>query len=347
MIQALDATPDLHTSASWFTHEDSNFFESFIDRADALVICRTKYDSVVATMIARGKARGIPVLFDIDDLVFDPEYVHLIMDALALPSGAQKGWNSWFAYVGRLGATLRLCDRVIVTNQYLADRVSAMLPALQTRIVPNFLNRGQQEASQKIWSLKCRSRFASDGRVNIGYFSGTPTHARDFAIAAPALARLLEQDRRLTLRAVGFLEPKGPLAKHKDRIEFYPLQDFLNLQRLIGEVEISIAPLQDNAFTNAKSELKYFEAGVVGTVSVASPTFAFRAAIRDGENGFLSCGNEWEKKLSEAISSFRDPSRYVRMLEQAYKHATEAYSWNIHGPQIAEAVFGRPGSLVV
>ena len=76
--------------------------------------------------------------------------------------------------------------------------------------------------------------------------------------------------------------------RYRDRIEFYPLQDFMNFQRLIAEVEINIAPLQDNTFTNCKSELKFFEAAICGTLTLATPTFSFRNSIVHGTTGFFS-----------------------------------------------------------
>ena len=96
---------------------------------------------------------------------------------------------------------------------------------------------------------------------HVGYFSGSPSHARDFAIAAPAIARLMRADPRVVLRVVGFFDPHPQLAALRDRIEVAPLQDFINLQRSIAEVEINIAPLQDNVFTNCKSDRRFFEAG--------------------------------------------------------------------------------------
>ena len=74
---------------------------------------------------------------------------------------------------------------------------------------------------------------------------------------------------------------RAAAARVPERIEVCPLQDFVNLQRLIGEVEINIVPLQDNAFTNCKSELKYFEAAIVETVTVATPTYTF-SRVRSG-----------------------------------------------------------------
>jgi hypothetical protein len=69
----LAANPDLGVSAAWFDHRDLNADDGFIDAADALVICRARYNARVAYIVARAHARGIPVLFDCDDLVFEVE----------------------------------------------------------------------------------------------------------------------------------------------------------------------------------------------------------------------------------------------------------------------------------
>ena len=44
MVQALAARPDLRLSAAWFTREDLDRTSDFVDRADLLIICRTRYD---------------------------------------------------------------------------------------------------------------------------------------------------------------------------------------------------------------------------------------------------------------------------------------------------------------
>jgi hypothetical protein len=80
----LAAKPDLGVSAAWFDHRDLNADDSFIDAAHALVICRARYNARVANMAARARARGIPVLFDCDDLVFDVTRAHLLVDSLGV-----------------------------------------------------------------------------------------------------------------------------------------------------------------------------------------------------------------------------------------------------------------------
>jgi glycosyltransferase involved in cell wall biosynthesis len=336
----LAANPDLGVSGAWFDHRDLNADDSFIDAAHALVICRARYNARVAYMVARARARGIPVLFDCDDLVFDNGRAHLLVDSLAVDPSNDDTWDFWFGYTGRIGATLRLCDSFITTNEYLAERALEYHPGLRTAIVPNYLNPQQQDVSETCYHVKQNSGWARDGRIHIGYFSGTPTHARDFAIVAPALCRLLARDPRIVLRVTGFLDPDDELMRYRNQIEFFPLQDFMNVQRLIAEVEINIAPLQDNSFTNCKSELKFFEAAICGTLTLATPTFAFRNSIVNGKTGFLVPSHSWDLALQEAVTVVEDKSRYETIATTAFEYVKKTYGWDRHAHTIARAVFG-------
>jgi glycosyltransferase involved in cell wall biosynthesis len=339
MVEALNSTSGHGTSAAWFCHEDLKRTSRFIDDADALVLCRTRYNAAVAGLIARARARRIPILFDVDDLVFDCAYIHSILDTLDQNTESERDWDWWFSYAARLGATLRLCDAVITTNQYLADRIRDFASGVSARIIPNFLNRVQQIASDRIWAAKVDTSFARDGKIHIGYFSGTPTHNLDFQIAASALSRLLQTDSRIVVRIVGFSGSKTTMLGQTDRVELIPLQDFLNLQRLIGQVEINLAPVQNTVFSNCKSELKYFEAAIVGTLTIASPTFTFRDAIDADRTGLLASADEWEAKLRTAVEIAEDPSRYALMTESAHRHAEQLYGWNAQADKIQSAIF--------
>jgi glycosyltransferase involved in cell wall biosynthesis len=320
MIQAL-AKSNTDVSAAYFFQCETARLNQVIGMVDVLVVCRSRYTEQLNRLIIRAKGVGCRVFFDVDDLLFDPDYVHLILNTLDQEL-SEAAWDFWFACIGRLGATLRLCDGVIVTNEYLASMVRRYADR-ETYVIPNFLNEEQLSLSTRIFNSKKEAGFARDGRIHLGYFSGTPTHNKDFEVVAGALARVMDRDPRLVLRIVGFLDIKGWLKEHRSRIEFHHLQDFLNLQRLIGSTEINLVPLQDNVFTNCKSELKYFEAGIVGTVTLASPTFTFRNAIRDGYNGYLANADEWEEKLSSIIASL---DRYHQIARRAFNHSDQCYS---------------------
>jgi glycosyltransferase involved in cell wall biosynthesis len=338
MIQALriDRTG---ISASWFCRADSDWFDRIVDLTDLLVICRARYTDRLSSMIERAKNLGRSVIFDVDDLVVDPQYTHLLMNTLDQDTGSDPHLDFWFSHIARLAAVLRLCDRVITTNEYLASRIRAC-SSKNVHIVPNFINCEQLGYSLLITAAKRASKFARDGRIHLGYFSGSPSHDKDFELISDSLARLLDEDPRLHIRVVGYLNVKGPVVRHQERIERAPMHDFINLQHLIGSTEINLVPLQDNTFTNCKSELKFFEAGIVGTNTIASPVFAYRQVINDGVNGLLAGPCEWESKLRFAVDALDcGGNAYAEMAERAFEYSRSHYSWEAQFPAIYKALF--------
>lgn len=333
MLEALDPLPDI--GASWFTEAELLHVEGIVNAADVIVLARCKYSVRFARLVALARAKGKRVLFDIDDLVFDTQYVLAVLNHLG-HSSDEADLDYWFADYGRYGALLRLCDGVIVTNEFLATRVRDFAP-LPAAVVPNFMNGAQLAYSAPIRVHKFSAECKRDGRIHLGYFSGSPTHNRDFELLQTAVLRLMAQDSRVILRVVGQLDLNDRFARYKDRVEVFPMQDVLNLQRLIAEVEINLVPLRNNVFTNCKSELKFFEAAAIGTVTVASPTFAFAAAIEDGVTGFLTAAHNWYETLERAVQSL--DGDYFSIAERAAGVALERYVPERQSNTVAAVLF--------
>jgi glycosyltransferase involved in cell wall biosynthesis len=333
MAQVLNEAPE-EVSASWFFLDDLPSLPQLADDADVLVICRTRYDHRVAQLIASFHARGKRVLYDTDDLVFDPAYAHLLITTLDLDPRDPRVWDDWFAYTSRLGATLRACDGAITTTPNLAARI-AQFSQLPVAVVPNFLNREQLAMSDRCFTAKRDAALGEDGLIHFGYFSGSPSHNRDFAMVVPALQTLLEEDHSLGVVVVGYIEAGPLLERFGSRVKRFEFHDYVNLQRLIAQVEYNLMPLQYNVFTHCKSELKYFDAAVVGTLSIASPTDTYRAAIRHGDNGYLAQAHQWLEVMREALAA---RSAYRAMAERAQAHARERYSWTTQRGAILSAL---------
>ena len=79
--------------------------------------------------------------------------------------------------------------------------------------------------------------------IRLGYFSGTRSHDRDFAIVAPAIQTLLEEDPRLRLVLAGHIDAGAAFKRFGARVEPHAFRDFINLQLLIGSVELNLVPL--------------------------------------------------------------------------------------------------------
>ena len=234
-------------SAAYFFIADLDRLDDMADLADVLVICRSRYDSHINRVLMAMHRRGKKVLFDIDDFVFNADYVHLLVKTLDLDVKNPQVWDDWFAYCSRLGATLKRCDGAITTNEFLAAKIREF-SGLPVAVVPNFMDREQLELSERVFAAKQDQPPGSDGLIHLGYFSGSPSHNRDFALIIPALEELLEEDPRLGLVVVGYIEAGPRLERFGKRVSRYRFQDYINLQKLVGSVEINLMPLQFNVF---------------------------------------------------------------------------------------------------
>lgn len=334
MVQVLNASDGSDVSASYFFLSDRDYFDEIADSAAMLVICRSRYCHEINGLVAKFRARGKRVLFDVDDLVFDTDYTHLVVATLGLNVGHKGVWDDWFAMMSRMGQTLKLCDGAITTNEFLARKL-ADFSGLPVSVVPNFMNREQLALAHRVYELKAEARFKGNGKKTLGYFSGSPSHRLDYAIVEPALADVLAQRPDVEIMVVGYIEHSAAMQKFAGRLSRQPFHDYVNLQRLLGSVEFNLMPLQSNAFTDCKSELKYFEAASVGTLSIASPGFTYRSAIRHGENGYLAKAHEWAEVVMSAIDQMDE---YERMAAVARQDSLHKFSWEYQHSAILKAL---------
>jgi glycosyltransferase involved in cell wall biosynthesis len=323
MAQVLNEDTNGNFSASYFFLSDLHRSDEISDLADVLVICRSRYCHRINQLVTKFRIKKKRVLFDIDDLVFDPKYVHLIINTLGQDKDSSEIWDYWFSYISRMAETLRMCDGAITTNNYLAARITECF-GIPTKVIPNFINKEQLHLSNELFRSKAGNDFKRDEQVLLGYFSGSPSHNLDYALIKPALEELMEGDERIELLVVGYIEPGIELQRFGNRVKREPFHDYVNLQRLISTVEFNLMPLQSNIFSNCKSELKYFEAAITGTVSIASPTYTYREAIQHGQNGYISYAHQWVSTVRQAVNSL---DNYPFMARKAYEDAQRRYAW--------------------
>ena len=261
----------------------------------------------------------------LDDLVFDTKYIPIVLNTIG-----ETNTDFWVPYFSDINLTAKHCDGFVVTNEFLGDHLKRTFNKPYTVIINSF-NKEQLIASRVYSSRRGVAR--KDDNFIAGYFSGSPTHANDFEVALPEVIAFLKNRPNAILRIVGlmdFTESAKPFLK-SGQIDFIPPVDFRKLQRLISEVDVNIAPLVENDFTNCKSELKFFEAAIVETPTIASPTFAFKNAIKDGVNGFLARPGEWFEKLEFL---YNNPAIRKKVALAAKSYCLENY----YGPKFLAKV---------
>jgi len=286
----------LSSDSAWFDKVD---YESAASRYELFILHRVTYTSELEAFILRARALGKPVIFDTDDLIFNSALAKHIK---AIKNYTEHETERYLEGMRRHYQTMSLCSAVLVSTEHLRKSVLELFPEMPVYINRNAVSdQMTQQASEALETAPA----VQDGLVRIAYFSGTRTHEDDFNECALALALLLRRHPAAHLMLVGHLDVPECLLCFSSRIEIKPLVPWEELPSLLSQTSINLAPLEmNNPFTASKSELKYFEAGLLRIPTVASNVPAFQGAIRHGENGFL-CGSttEWIDALDLLVTN--------------------------------------------
>lgn len=318
---------------SFFFLSESDQFDLIVGQADLIIVCRAKYSLQYAALVAIARAKGKKLIYDVDDLVFDLDLAHFIANNNAYDLSDPRSIDGWFAYVGRISAALRMCDGAITTNQFLANEIKQRT-GISALVMKNYLNQEQLAYSEQVLEHKSQER--EDGKFKIGYFSGSPSHEHDFLVARSALSELMHAHPRVELVLVGYIARMAVEPAFKHRVTVIGFHDYVNLQRVIASVDLNIAPLQHNIFTNCKSELKLFEASIVETLTLATPTHTFSAAIEDGVDGYLATDMEWFEKMNRILSA--SPDDLQKIARKSKSKCLKNYGWSSMHPEITSII---------
>lgn len=312
-------------AGTYFFADELEIVKKYISEIDILILSRYRWSLKLENLVNYAKEKNIAIIFDVDDMVYDTKYVSTIMSTLSVIDTEDR-YDYWFSYIGRLGKSLEMCDYVITTNSFLANSIYKD-SRKRCFVIPNTYNYFQAKVSDNYFKQKENQK--SEGKFVIGYFSGTPSHINDFLCVAPEILDFLDAYEDAVLRIVGFMDFPASMNEYiaKGKIEFYPLTDFIRLQKLIAEVDINIVPLVNNEFSSCKSELKFFEAGIVGTITCATPSYTYSKCIRNGKNGFLCNYGEWFD-VFENIYKMRNSKKLKNIISKALEDSKRLYEYS-------------------
>ncbi|MGO9373052.1 MAG: methyltransferase domain-containing protein, partial [Syntrophobacteraceae bacterium] len=261
------------------------------------------------------RSAGASVIFDVDDLVFDPEMISYHRAFGDIPPEEKKCYMRGVHGYRKLLLKSDICT---VPTPYLAAKVEEL--GKPAAIVPNTLNKAQLNLAEQV--LDCNSQ---NGTVNIGYFSGSKTHDVDFLACEASLQKVMAAYPECRLTIGGYLDLSPSWSEFDDRIDRLPFMNYLSQLSALASLDINLAPLETaNPFCECKSQLKIFEAGAVGIPTVATYNSSFAAAILDGEDGLLARNEEdWFQHLEKLVSS---REKRAQIGERARRRALKQFS---------------------
>ncbi|MDP1845257.1 MAG: glycosyltransferase [Candidatus Moranbacteria bacterium] len=287
----------LHGFKCSVTIQDNPFLPCYADKFKIFIFHRTLYTSKVAKLVEGAKKMGKEIIFETDDLVFDPKYIQATSHYEKMNILEQKQYEKGVGEEILKDPYVKTC---VTTTAYLAKILESY--GKKVFVSTNKLSLKDLKTVERILETKSPIGDLVSKSVRIGYFSGTKGHDKNFATVENALVRILEKYPKVKLVLAGPLNIGDKFEKYENQIERLPFAPWKKHLENISNVDINIIPLEDNPFCESKSELKFFEAGISSVPSVAVSNETYREAIEDGVDGFLA-GNEdeWFEKLEKLI----------------------------------------------
>lgn len=245
-------------------------------------------------------------------------------------------------------------DAVTTTTPHLANRIRTQSGQNNIYCLPNCLNPIEWEGTPATHS---------SNELWLGW-SGSVSHYPDLKLLMEPLDRLMKRYPHLRIHIMGscfdYLFPPHDPSKgvgvygyaggqspaayfdYKDcgerwpgRMKFdrpVPIQQYPAWMRSNWIADIAMAPLDNFAFNNFKSELKWCEYAILGVPTVASKFGPYVSTIRHGVDGLLAgTPRAWELALEELIESPERRSQFAhaareRVLDE-YNADRQAYRW--------------------
>ncbi|MEK7598578.1 MAG: glycosyltransferase [Patescibacteria group bacterium] len=308
---------NLHGLSASAAMSDDPFLLRYVDKFKVFIFHKTIFTPKMEKLVEKIRAQKKEIIFDADDLLFDPKYQEKI-DYFRNTNVLEK--KSYETGLGKEILTNSYVKTCTASTSFLADILRNH--GKKVFIVPNKLSGDDLRITEKIRVARHETQFSD---IKIGYFSGSFGHNKDFATITDALISVMEKYPAVKLFLAGPLNMESALNRFRDRIVQLPFVSRKNHFKNISEVDIGIAPLEiGNPFCESKSELKFFEAGILGVPTVAVRNQTFNEAIIDGVDGFLASSTlEWIEKIGKLIE---DEGLRKTMGEKARQKCLKKYT---------------------
>jgi len=253
-------------------------------------------------VLSRCRQRGVPVVYQLDDNLLD---LHRDEPWETYPGNSLRGVVAFLA---------RQADGMIVSTPAIAERFARLRSG--ALVVPNALD-------ERLFGPAPEPYAPRSSAVTIGYM-GTLTHEADLRmVLAPLRALLRRHAGRVRLELVGG-GAEERIASLFEGLPFrmrnlgseHPYPRFVPWMRQQLRWDVAIAPLEDDAFTRGKSDLKYLDYGALGIPGVFSDVRPYRGTVRHRETGLLAANEPraWAVALEEIVS---DGALRARLAEAA------------------------------
>lgn len=277
---------------------------TWVEMADVVVSQAATAEKFLEYMLEqKGKKRFV---IDMDDNLFavspfNPSYdVHgtkevdlEVGDQVIRVRDGQNGFNLKANRQRILTAvkSLQTCDLVTTPSSVLSGFLKQFNK--NVRVVKNFID-------PNIWR---KVPLVKDDFVRIGWQGGW-SHYPDFYLVKNVLREIMQKHKNVILVIMGthFEGLTKDLPQDRIQVESWTSVDVYPWKFRTLNIDIGLAPIENNEFNTCKSEIKWEEYSALEIPTVASNIPPYNLAIEHGKTGFLAATEaEWIDYLDQLI----------------------------------------------
>lgn len=283
-------------------------------------------DAAVAELRAV-KREGVAVAWELDDHIFCAE-----LPALIARNGIDEMDLEQYARTQAHRRLFTVVDAVICSTPALAQAVGRMTDAA-VHVVPVRL-----DFSHRRWS-RYRRRDAAN-RVTVGWCGGSRV-GRDLDPLVPAVAAVMNRHAHVHFLYAGpdkYLPLFADLPRR--RFHSHPWVPYHDYPRLLGSIDLGLAPLEDHAYNACKSPLKAIDFGAMGVPIVCSDVPAYQPPS-ESVWGRARDTSDWQRLIEQFIMGPPTP-RVRQSIRRATRKRYDVRSGVKHHWAVLQALAQRP-----
>jgi processive 1,2-diacylglycerol beta-glucosyltransferase len=280
--------------------------------ADLVIVGRSDVANYVATWGALKEFFNMPMIMDTDDNVrfvrpSNPGY------SSYHPGSEHIEWNKF--------ATRRVFDALTVSTDNLKEFHQKENPKIF--VVPNSIDF-------KVWTPQEKK---PGDRIRI-CFNGSASHWEGMRLVESSIIKILKEFPNVTfITAKVYSQIFDAYPELKPQIEYFPwipLKEFADGMKKL-QVDIALAPLTDNMFNRAKSNLRWLENSALKIPVIVSPVEAYKNVVHN-ETGLVAREKEdWYTCIKALVL---DEKLRTTLAENAYKEVREKFNLEINAPKV-------------
>lgn len=275
-----------------------------------------------AAMGAMARKRGIPIIMDLDDNLWNVQNDNPAFDVYKKDS---QGIKNFTAIVNEV-------DYITCTNPYLRNLVvhNSHKNHDLIKVFDNYIDLDLYKYPQE---------FKDDGNITLTHF-GSSTHYTDLQSSAfvSGVDKIMKEYPNVNFLTVGSFIPVFRSKwgqRYQNEFGHVDIYKWISdrFPDVMAKTDICVVPLENNIYTRCKSAIKWLEMSSAKKPGVYQRIRQYENVI-DGTNGLLAnTSDEWYQAIKTLIE---DKAKRKEMGERAYKTVKEKHQMKNNISQYAD-----------